>query len=145
MANYYDGMTSSSGMPYIERATLLETIKIPVAMEQLTLGYFDPEFKDETYNTESGEDSYVDRYYEFDTVKAFVMPWDSLPTGIQGKFSIPILLPSTTDAAELDAVDKDARKATQTGFKGSKLVTSSYQTSNYVTLTIPRYMLYQFI
>ena len=67
------------------------------------------------------------------------MPWDILPSGIQGKFRISILMPSTTDVSE--AVDKDTKKPTQTGFKGSKVISASYQTSNYVSLTIPRYIL----
>ena len=142
MADYYSNMSGTGGFPYAERATLVESVKIPIC-EKFTLKYFDPEFKDDVHSTESGEDSYKDRYYELDFEKAFPMPWDLLPSGIKGKFSVTVLMPSTTEVS--DAVDKDTKKPIQTGFKGSKVVTSSYQTSNYITLTIPRYLLYQFL
>ena len=141
MSNYYDNAVSS--FPYPERAVLLEAVKIPINMDKLNLSFFKPEFKEDVHGTESGEDSYKDRYYDFDFELSFSFPWDMLPSGIKGKFSIPILVPSIVDIG--DAVDKDSSKPRQTGFKGSKPVASSYQKSNYVELTIPRYMLYQFI
>lgn len=141
MSNYYDDAATS--FPYPERAVLLEAVKIPINTEKLTLNVFDPKLIEETKPTGSGEDSYSTKYYEFDFSKVFSFPWDMLPSGITGKFSIPILVPSTVDIG--DAVDKDNSKPRQTGFKGAKPVASSYQKSNYVELTIPRYMLYQFI
>lgn len=141
MANYYDNISSS--FPYPERATLIEAVKIPVNMDKLTLNYFNPKLKEETKPTGSGEDSYTNSYYEFDFDKVFSFPWDMITGNVQGKFSVSILMPTTTEVT--DAVDKDTRSPKQTGFKGAKVVTSSYQSSNYLTLTIPKYILYQFI
>lgn len=141
MSNYYDNIATS--FPYPERATLIEDVRIPINMDKLTLNYFNPNLVEETKPTGSGEDSYTNSYYEFDFDKVFSFPWDLITSNVQGKFSVPVLMPATTEIT--DAVDKDTRSPKQTGFKGSKVITSSYQSSNYFTLTIPKYMLYQFI
>lgn len=141
MSNYYDNPAS---FPYPERATLIEAVKIPINVENLTLSYFDPELKEETVPTESGEDSCKIKYYEFAFDKVFNLPWNLLPSSVEGKFRISILMP-TIETTDEDAIDKNTRTPKQTGFKGQKIISSSYQSSNYVNLKIPRYMLYQFI
>ena len=143
MSNYYDNISDHHSFVYVEQATLVESIKIPINLDKLTLNYFNPKLKEESKPTGSGEDSYIDSYYEFDFEKVFSFPWDSLKN-VQGKFKIPVLMPTTT--SESEPLDKDARAPRKSGFKGTAtMVTSSYQTSNYVSLTIPKYMLYQFI
>ena len=122
--NYYDNISDHHSFVYVEQATLVEAVKIPINMDSLTLNYFDPKLKEETKPTGSGEDSYTNSYYEFDFAKVFSFPWDSIKN-VQGKFKIPVLMPTTTDSG--DPTDKDSRAPRKTGFKGTAtMVTASY-------------------
>lgn len=136
MANFYD---DPSSFPYIEMATLVEDIKIPIP-EKLSLEYFEPKFKETHKSTDSGEDGYIDCYYEYNMSKEYEFIHSKLQN-LTGKFYVPILTPSVDYG---DANDKDNISPNKAGFK-SNIRSKAYTTSNFIELTIPKYLLYQFI
>lgn len=114
MSNYYENFDFSA----VERAVLAEDIVLPeVTSAALTLSFFD--------NNPRRQYKLAEQEY----------------TNMKGKFYLPILTPL------VDKTDTSNRTGKSPSIKGSgreSLSTSNYSTSNYLTLTIPKYIVLQF-
>lgn len=138
MSNYYSDYIA---FPYIERAVLMEAVKVPINNSKLTLKYFDPELEEKEGHTEGG-DQYSYKYYNFDFTKEYILTMNMLKD-ITAKFYIPIIMPSISNT---EAKDNTNTSPKSTGFKGTSTKSASgYTSSTYINLTIPKYLLYQFL
>ena len=172
MASAKDAFYSSpEDMPSIERAILMKRIKLPVANKgkELTLDWFDPEevppykteeteveadidFEGQTGTAtitipalESSPDSEVpmeNTLCAYDNEKEYELQYD-LIEDIYAEFYIPILMPAV-DVEDGRPIEKYAGAPRSSGVTGSKKHSSAFTTSNYVTLMIPRYIVWQF-
>lgn len=129
MANYY----SNSEFPYVERAILAEDIKLPTINnnKKLTRGFF--------YTTVAQliEGVFFDGSSSPDTSKEYKLAYNEIKN-ITAKFNVPILFPNTPSTEQ-------SRKPKTTGFTGANMKTGSYATTNTIKLTIPKYMVMQFV
>lgn len=121
--NYYDRMSSPRQNEYLsgfERAILVEEVKLPDLQEDkdqpLTADYL------------AHHDEYKLAFNQYKDIRA--------------NFNIPILSP-LMDNREKTTL-KNNNSPSVRSHTGVKLNTNSYQSSNYVTLVIPKYLLYNF-
>lgn len=134
--NYYDGTIS---FPYIEKAVLLEDVKLPVynKKKRLTRAFF--------YSMHrllyKGADIYADNYKKSELNNDYKLAYNELKN-IEASFYIPILTP-TMDKNK----DIEERKAApkKNGFKGERIESKAYTYSNSIKLIIPKYILLQFM
>ena len=139
MASYYE---NPNEFPYIERAILMEDIKLPVYnnKKKLTRSFFyKMKYFLGTY------DPYVDRWCHVfasdEEEPEYKLAYNELKN-VQAKFYIPVLMTTfTNDGTEVKVNNKAPSKA---GFKGN-IQSLAYESSNCVTMTIPKYILLQFI
>lgn len=133
---YYNGTIS---FPYIEKAVLLEDIKLPVynRKKKLTRKFF--------YSIQRliyhDEDIYEDNYRSSEMNTEFKLAYNELKN-IEASFYIPILTPTMDKSS-----NKEERKAAprKNGFKGENIESKPYTVSNSVKLIIPKYILFQFL
>lgn len=106
----------NQSIPYAERAVLAEDIELPdTNNNNVSLSYLESNPEYKSQNTE-----YKD---------------------IEGKFYIYIMTP----IIDKDEAKEQTKKSPSTkGHTGDELTTSSYTSSNYVTLKIPKYILLNF-
>ena len=84
---------------------------------------------------------YSDEYYKTEIDKEYKLAYNELKN-IKAKFYIPVLM---TTVAKSDTEVKTANRAPlTTGFKG-KIRSLPYDSSNCATLTIPKYIILQFL
>lgn len=126
--------------PYIERAVLVEDVKLPVynKKKKLKRHFF--------YNLRNIIDYenriYADRYNESELNNEYKLAYNELKN-IDALFYIPKLMP-TIEESDVDVSIKRSSPSKK-GFKGDNINSSSYIYSNSVSLTIPKYILLQFI
>jgi len=136
MTPFYEDPTS---FPYIERAVLMEDIKLPIYNEKKKLkrNYFYDIFRlisDFPY-------IYRDEYHEQYKDKEYKLAYNELKN-IDAKFYIPVLM---TNVSNKGSEVKTANRAPKTtGFKGN-IKSLPYDSSNCTVLTIPKYILIQFL
>ena len=140
MASFYEDPNS---FPYIERAVLMEDIKLPVYnnKKKLNRSFF--------YNAVKyfigSYDPYVDRYCNAfastDKEPEYKLAYNEL-RNIQAKFYIPVLMTTfTNNGTEVKVNNKAPSTA---GFKGN-IKALAYSSSNCTVLTIPKYIVMQFV
>lgn len=139
MASFYEDPTE---FPHIERAILMEEIKLPVYnnRQKLTRNFF---YKMKYFL--GSYDPYVDRwchvFSEKEDVPEYKLAYNELKN-VDAKFYIPVLM--TTFANDGTEVNVNTKAPSKTGFKGN-IQALPYSSSNCVELTIPKYILLQFI
>ena len=133
---YYDEPTS---FPYIERAILMEEIKLPILnkKKKLKRGFFynlhhlisyDPVYYGDYYTKSEAENEYQLAYNEIKNIDA--------------KFYIPVLMTNFSNTGTEVKVANRAPKIT--GFVGN-IKSLPYESSNCIILTIPKYIVLQFL
>lgn len=137
--SFYDDPTD---FPHIERAILMEEIKLPVYnnRQKLNRSFF---YKMKYFL--GSYDPYVDRWcHVFSSTEdepEYKLAYNELKN-IDAKFYIPVLMTTfTNDGTEVNVNSKAPSKA---GFKGN-ISSLPYSSSNCVRLIIPKYILLQFI
>lgn len=133
---YYNGTIS---FPYLEKAVLLEDVKLPVYNKKKKLKRkFFYSIQKLIYHD---SDIYEDNYHYSEMENEYKLAYNELKN-ITANFYIPILTP-TLDGSEI----KDERKAApnKKGFKGDNINSKPYTYSNSVPLIIPKYILFQFL
>lgn len=129
MANYY----SNSEFPYVERAILAEDIKLPTINDnkKLTRGFF--------YNkiAELVPGTFFDGSSSSDISKEYKLAYNEIKN-ITAKFNVPILFPNVSTTNQ-------SRKPKTTGFTGANMRAGSYSNTSTINLTIPKYMVMQFV
>ncbi len=150
---YFDNISTT--FPYIERAVLMEDIKLPILnnKKKLKRGFFYNlrrlVFKYELVG--SGDDirleekelenTYYDNYSSDMIDAEYKLAYNEIKN-IDAKFFIPVLMPTINNNGTEIKVNNRAPKTT--GFVNS-INSLSYESSNCVTLTIPKYMIFQFL
>lgn len=140
MASFYEDPTE---FPHIERAVLMEEIKLPVYnnRKKLNRSFF--------YNAVKyfigSYDPYVDRwcnaFSSTDNEPEYKLAYNELKN-IEAKFYIPVIM--TTFVNDGTEVKVNSKAPSKTGFKGN-IQSLPYSSSNCVKLIIPKYILLQFI
>ena len=131
---------ASGNMPYIERARLMVDVdlsgySIPIMPAGMDWSDFELELNDHgTYSIRKVNSTSAN------TVKANDII--SVPEYIEAPFFIPIL--AGLYKQELPANRKVSSPNTR-GFKGHSLNTKAIESTNYIRLKIPKYILYQYI
>lgn len=142
MSSFYDDLTTT--FPYIEKAVLMEDVKLPIlnGKKKLKRGFFyslkrlipsDPEAPI--------TDIYYDNYKIDEVDKEYKLAYNEIKN-IDAKFFIPVLMPTFNNVNNEININNRAPKTT--GFK-SDITSLPYSSSNCVTLTIPKYIILQFI
>ena len=134
---YFDDISTT--FPYIERAVLMEDVKLPVLnnKKKLKRGFF--------YSlrrlVEDTDDIYYDNYKEDELDIEYKLAYNEIKN-IDAKFFIPVLMPTINNTGTEIKVNNRAPRTT--GFVNS-INSLSYESSNCVTLTIPKYIIFQFL
>lgn len=134
-------MTSNpSSFPYIERAVLMEDIKLPILNEKKKLkrGFF---YSARQAIVQVYQTLYYNIYPEAWENKEYKLAYNEIKN-VDAKFYIPILMTlMNNNGTEV----KTANRAPKTtGFVGN-IKANSFNSSNCVTLTIPKYIVLQFL
>ena len=136
MGDFYNGSIS---FPYLEKAILLEDVKLPIynKKKKLTRKFF--------YSIQRllyhDSDIYDDNYHEHEMNVEYELAYNELKN-IDANFYIPMLTPTMSSNG-----DKSEKKSapSKNQFKGEYIESRSYTYSNSVKLTIPKYILFQFL
>ena len=133
---YYDDPTS---FPYIERAILTDDIPLPILNDKKKLkrGFF--------YSTRKLFESllglYVDEYPIGMADKEYKLAYNEIKN-IDAKFILPVLMTNISNNGQ--EVNTANRAPKTTGFVGN-IRSLSYDSSNTIKLTIPKYIVMQFL
>ena len=139
MGNYYNG---SIGFPYLEKAILLEDVPLPVYNKKSKLKRkFFYAIQRLLYHEPDSPDVYDDNFYDYEMDKEFKLAYNEMKN-IEANFCIPILTPTL---GKSDNQNERKTAPSKTGFKGDHIESKSYTYSNSVKLTIPKYILFQFL
>lgn len=130
---FYNGSIS---FPYLEKAILMEDVKLPIynKKKKLTRDIF------YSKHEEVGED-YQDKYKAAELNNEYVLAYNELKN-IDAQFYIPILTPTVSKTSNIDSKKSAPSK---NGFKGDHIESKAYTYSNTIKLTIPKYILFQFL
>lgn len=134
---YYDEPTE---FPYIERAILMEDVKLPLINEgkKLKRKIF---YSISRFVGTLGSDEYDDRYRSSELNNEYKLAYAELKN-ITAKFYIPVLMAGVDNSKT--EVTTNNRSPKTTGFKGGKINSLPYESSNCLKLTIPKYIILQF-
>ena len=139
MTSFYDDPTT---FPYIERAILMEDVKLPIynKKKKLTHSFFYTmtHFLG-SYNPYV--DKWCDAFAKSEEEKEYKLAYNELKN-IDAKFYIPVLM--TTFNKSDTEVKINNKAPSKAGFKGN-IQSLSYSSTNCAVLTIPKYILLQFI
>ncbi len=150
---YYDNISTT--FPYIERAVLMEDVKLPVLnnKKKLKRGFFYSirrlVFKYELVGSGDNinlverdlDDVYYDNYTSSEADKEYKLAYNEIKN-IDAKFFIPVLMPTINNTGSEIKVNNRAPRTT--GFV-NPINSLSYESSNCVVLTIPKYIIFQFL
>ncbi len=150
---YFDNISTT--FPYIERAVLLEDVKLPILNDKKKLkrGFFYNlkrlVFKYELVGSGDDirleekdlEDTYYDNYTSDMMDMEYKLAYNEIKN-IDAKFFIPVLMPTINNNGTEIKINNRAPRTT--GFVNS-INSLSYESTNYVILTIPKYIVFQFL
>ena len=139
MTPFYQDISTS--FPFIERAILMEDVKLPVLnkKKKLTRKFFYSIQRLISYDPRY----YDDNYYESEMNKEFKFAYNEFKN-IDAKFYVPVLMAGLKSADNMKEVSTKNRAPRTTGFIGN-INSQPYTSSNCITLTIPKYLLFQFL
>ena len=128
-----------NAFPYIERAVLMEDVKLPVYNKKKKLKrqfFYSVQRLIDIYSNR-----YNDEYYRSEMDNEYKLAYNELKN-IDAKFYIPVLM-TTFQNTGLE-INTANRAPKTTGFK-SDIRSLPYNSSNCIILTIPKYIILQFI
>ena len=139
MTQFYNDISTS--FPFIERAVLMEDIKLPVLNKKknLTRKFFYSIQRIFSYEPTT----YVDNFVESERNNEFKLAYNEIKN-VSAKFYVPVLMAGIKSSDKMKEINIKNRAPKTTGFIGN-LDSQPYSSSNCITLTIPKYMIFQFL
>lgn len=138
MTAFYEDPTS---FPFIERAVLLEDVFLPIInkKKKLKRGFFYTIHRLIDHENQI----YMDEYPYKMMNDEFKLAYNEIKN-IDAKFYVPVLMAGMTNSSSKQEISTDNRAPKTTGFKGN-IRSLPFNSTNYTTLTIPKYIIFQFL